>query len=559
MNNILNTLQDIKGFFNSKPTSGSRFEGSPFSQTQHPRSPKINHPIFFRSPTEPPDNKSDSTSIRKSLSNSASFINPDMLKQVNLNFVLDFMSYILRKFKTELNFLIAHSSSISKVQCEPSIQKPELNMIRNILNFESFILHNKKEKPSFYKVESIINRFRTMVEVLEEGTDILNQENLTKSLPFFDENEFQKCLMKHFPQSLFEQEYFLVTCSELYRFMRNERFAEPTHINVQTSFDNLKLFLYGIRFPTPYSEDYPLHQAVYTSNLALVRRISAREKSPVFHAHIEQADPAGITPLMLAVLLGNKDAALILTNHGAHPKHRSFPYARTPLEEAIHRKNRSMIKILLMASISVKQNHWEENKDYLIEFLKKVPDFSFEMSWECDSKIIPFVKKVTPSDTYKVYKKGSSIRIDLSLLGWSKLKSIRGNASIIFNGSGVEEGKLLMIDHNKKTSIDILADVNSLVLENKVEELIKHEQMHSEVKAENVVFKPATTWRGESIKSNINGYDCTKCIAKGTFSLLFTKRNVLSDIDAKQFEKFEQYFEYIMNQPLWILEDNAGK
>jgi len=559
MNNILNTLQDIKGFFNSKPTSGSRFEGSPFSQTQHPRSPKINHPIFFRSPTEPPDNKSDSTSIRKSLSNSASFINPDMLKQVNLNFVLDFMSYILRKFKTELNFLIAHSSSISKVQCEPSIQKPELNMIRNILNFESFILHNKKEKPSFYKVESIINRFRTMVEVLEEGTDILNQENLTKSLPFFDENEFQKCLMKHFPQSLFEQDYFLVTCSELYRFMRNERFAEPTHINVQTSFDNLKLFLYGIRFPTPYSEDYPLHQAVYTSNLALVRRISAREKSPVFHAHIEQADPAGITPLMLAVLLGNKDAALILTNHGAHPKHRSFPYARTPLEEAIHRKNRSMIKILLMASISVKQNHWEENKDYLIEFLKKVPDFSFEMSWECDSKIIPFVKKVTPSDTYKVYKKGSSIRIDLSLLGWSKLKSIRGNASIIFNGSGVEEGKLLMIDHNKKTSIDILADVNSLVLENKVEELIKHEQMHSEVKAENVVFKPATTWRGESIKSNINGYDCTKCIAKGTFSLLFTKRNVLSDIDAKQFEKFEQYFEYIMNQPLWILEDNAGK
>ncbi len=210
-----------------------------------------------------------------------------------------------------------------------------------------------------------------------------------------------------------------------------------------------------------------------------------------------------------------------------------------------------------MASISVKQTHWEDNKEYLIDFLKTVPDFSFEMSWECDSKIIPFVKKVTPSDTYKVYKRGNSIRIDLSLLGWSKLKSIRGNSSIIFNGNGAE-GKLLMIDHIKKNSVDILADVNSLALENKVDELIKHEQMNSEVKAENVVFKPATNWRGENIKSNVNGYECDKCIAKGTFSLLFTKRNVLNEINPKDFEKFEHYMDCTLQQPLWILEDHTG-
>ena len=261
---------------------------------------------------------------------------------------------------------------------------------------------------------------------------------------------------------------------------------------------------------------------------------------------------------MLAVLLGNKDVVLALTNLGANPKHRSYPYARTPLEEAIYKKNRGIIKILVLASTYIKQAYWTENKKSLIKSLAKMPDFSFEMNWECDSKIIPFVKKVAPSDTYKVYKRGSSIRIDLSLLGWSKLKSVRGNSSIIFNGLGGEEGKLLMVDHIKKTSVDILTEMNVLLLENKVDELLKHEQIKSEVRAENVVFKPVTTWKGDNAKAQVNGYDCTKCIAKGTFSLLFTRRNVLVEVEAKAFDSFEHYFEQVVHEPLWILEEKTG-
>jgi len=48
------------------------------------------------------------------------------------------------------------------------------------------------------------------------------------------------------------------------------------------------------------------------------------------------------------------------------------------------------------------------------------------MKWECESKFIPFIKKVTPSDDYKIYKKGNNIRIDLTLSGWSKFRCIRG-------------------------------------------------------------------------------------------------------------------------------------
>ena len=38
------------------------------------------------------------------------------------------------------------------------------------------------------------------------------------------------------------------------------------------------------------------------------------------------------------------------------------------------------------------------------------------MKFECISKFIPFVNKITPNDVYKIYKKGSSIRIDYSLV-----------------------------------------------------------------------------------------------------------------------------------------------
>jgi hypothetical protein len=46
---------------------------------------------------------------------------------------------------------------------------------------------------------------------------------------------------------------------------------------------------------------------------------------------------------------------------------------------------------------------------------------------------VPFVSGLCPSDTYKIWKKGMNVRIDTTLLGFEKLKWLRGNASIIFN------------------------------------------------------------------------------------------------------------------------------
>lgn len=53
-----------------------------------------------------------------------------------------------------------------------------------------------------------------------------------------------------------------------------------------------------------------------------------------------------------------------------------------------------------------------------------------------DSVSVPLMSRLCPSDVYKVYKRGSNVRIDTTLLGFDHTSWQRGDRSYIFKGQG---------------------------------------------------------------------------------------------------------------------------
>lgn len=389
-----------------------------------------------------------------------------------------------------------------------------------------------------------------MKNVLENMSACLEKHKLAKPIEFVNEPDCVQAFQAIFPEILFSQPYFRKVCSDIYRIVVDNKLKEPSELYLRRFYESIKLFLFGIILPSDYADDYPIHSAIYKSDVEQVRKMCEGTQTNCFFVHIEQGDPMGISPLLLAIKLGNQDIVSILTAHGADPRHKVVPKSKYPMEEAMYTKNKEIIKAMLMSTYQLRLNKWEKTKESVLNFLEKVPDFSFELQWECDSNFIPFVSKLAPSDTNKIYKKGTSLRMDATIAGINKLKVTRGNISLFLLGKEHPgyEGKILLVNHGKKTITDLMTEIDLKHLEKQVDLIAKQSSLPSEVKPEDIQFEPAKSWRGEPITEKIQNYQTVKYNAKGTLSLLYTKK-VNDEID--KFGSYEAYFESTFPMRYW--------
>ena len=203
------------------------------------------------------------------------------------------------------------------------------------------------------------------------------------------------------------------------------------------------------------SDQFSLHRLVWEGDLSL--------SSILPDTDLEVKDPHGRTALMLAVMLGKTDCAKILVDAGADVNTETEGW--TVVQEATATGDPDLVQLVLDNRDRARYSARVGGIPQLLKKLQDAPDFYVEMTWEFTSWV-PLVSRMCPSDTYRqglesledcrenvvcrVYKRGSSVRVDTTLLGFDQQSWVRGSRSYIFAGSQDGLAQFTEIDHDTK-------------------------------------------------------------------------------------------------------------
>ena len=97
-----------------------------------------------------------------------------------------------------------------------------------------------------------------------------------------------------------------------------------------------------------------------------------------------------------------------------------------------------------------------------------------------DSNWFPVFSSVAPSDTYKIYKQGSNLRLDMTLLGLQKFNLIKGNITVLYKGRNSDKdtrGDLLIIDNKLNTVNSIFNRNQESKVNNTISEILSGNQI----------------------------------------------------------------------------------
>lgn len=189
-------------------------------------------------------------------------------------------------------------------------------------------------------------------------------------------------------------------------------------------------------------ERFPLHWLVWNDE-----HTKLDEELQKIDVDRERRDPRGRTPLLLAVTLGHTAAARVLLRHNCNVNADNAAGWNVS-QEAIATGDPELAQMVLRERDVQRYSSRATALPALLQRLTEAPDFYVEMKWEFASWV-PLVSRMCPHDTYKVYKRGSRVRIDTTLLGFDDTSWQRGNKSYIFKGQS-DRVVVTEVDHEER-------------------------------------------------------------------------------------------------------------
>lgn len=278
---------------------------------------------------------------------------------------------------------------------------------------------------------------------------------------------------------------------------------------------------------------YPLHWLVWNNDYVQLDK----ELSTNLH-DIEKHDCRGRTPLMLAVTLGHQDSTMVLLQHEANVNTENTQ-GWSVVQEAVGTGNPQLLQIVLARRDYQRYCNRVAGIPELLHKLKQAPDFYVEMKWEFTSWV-PLASRMCPSDTYKVYKQGSNVRIDTTLLGFDHANWQRGNRSYVFKGQN-DGATMMEVDHETRKvyveHMNLIGDENIQLMEPSEEGILArltNPIVTTYIDTDKISFErnKAGIWGWRSDKSeSVNGHECKVFSASNVELITKTRIEHLSEAD----------------------------
>lgn len=187
--------------------------------------------------------------------------------------------------------------------------------------------------------------------------------------------------------------------------------------------------------------------------------LAAEIESDALSAVIDRRDVHGReTPLHLAVRLRDPISAEILMAAGADWSLQN-ENGWSALQEAVCTREESIAMIIARHYQPLAWAKWCRRLPRIVSSAGRIRDFYMEITFHFESSVIPFIGRIAPSDTYRIWKRGSNLRADMTLAGFDGFRIQRSDQTFLFLGEGfssedgnvnVPPGSLIVLAHKEK-------------------------------------------------------------------------------------------------------------
>eukprot|EP00808_Paulinella_micropora_P022200 g61519.t1 len=193
-----------------------------------------------------------------------------------------------------------------------------------------------------------------------------------------------------------------------------------------------------------------LHQLVFHNDAKGLEEVLSADGSDNLLQRIDEQDQYGNTPLLLAGALGRRQCVHVLLKHSANITKRNHD-GWNVVAEATSFGDRAMLREIWREYRRRTAVEMHERFPSVMAQLASMPDFELELHWTFSSWV-PFLSRLLPSDTYRIFKRGSCFRIETTLKKFESLQWKRGRLVYMFTyNAPTRHERVVMLDLDART------------------------------------------------------------------------------------------------------------